>query len=1114
MDTNKNIKISNANNANNIETTHHMFRNKILSLQEIVRKTMLSVQKYKMMDIFGANELNICIKTLETIFVHLNHLSETINKKNKVDLPQCINKLQEITNELSSLIRSYGTETIEDLVTICLGYDYINKHLINSTVYDKYQIMNKYVHPIGYKVMSWKNTKRNTTTSSETKDQPLKKNRIVEDFMIIESSDNLECFDLSRTSNSFQTKVYGIKFAIHNDEGRKTIIICGVVDDLMITCLNYKFMNDRLNSLREHTPKYSEYNNQSFERFVTSLTLKEILIHTDTELYDRYMGYMNQVNLIKQKTISQVTKEFINSELYAKRTTLIQLLIKSGEHEFQYLAYLLYDLLTDDLNGNIDTHEQRILFDSLPWSIKTYFRDAMKQTITYTNSLTNFDDTKIPMEQQICLMKACVSVKEKAMLKLKEVKAKPEDSGSKARQYLDGLMKIPFGIYKEEPILKVMNECVSLFNDLIKKINATTFKPINIPPKNNYTSMEMRKYICVIKDEYYPNICKEVSELIRVKLISKKRNAILNDIIQINGIIKKYSIPFTKICHSGKPSGYLKDHINNFINTINGDTINGDTINGDTINGDTINDILIDIATSCCIKEENYNTMSYIKKTISVIEDKIKHINSFIGDIDETLDSAIHGHDKAKRQVERIIGQWINGEKTGYCFGFEGPPGVGKTSLAKKGIAKCLKDDNGSPRPFTFIAIGGSSNGSTLDGHNYTYVGSTWGKIVDVLMENKCMNPIIFIDELDKVSKTEHCREIIGILTHLIDQTQNDSFQDKYFNGINLDLSKALFVFSYNDVESIDRILLDRIHRIKFDHLSLDDKLTIARNYLLPEILKKMGLEDGIQIDDTVMEYIIDEWTCEPGVRKLKEILFEVVGEINLSILKNNNNYEIPIKITKNDIKYLYLKGKHSLKIQQVHLTPTVGLISGLWANALGRGGVLPIEAKYFPCGTFLDLKLSGLQGDVMKESMNVAKTLAWSLLSKERMKELQKEMDDTKLQGIHIHVPEGATPKNGPSAGTAITVVLYSLFSNRKIRSDIAITGEMCLQGKVTGIGGLDLKILGGIKAGVKCFIFPKDNDKDFKELMEKYQGTEVIKDIEFKSVETIQEVLDIVFI
>ncbi len=287
--------------------------------------------------------------------------------------------------------------------------------------------------------------------------------------------------------------------------------------------------------------------------------------------------------------------------------------------------------------------------------------------------------------------------------------------------------------------------------------------------------------------------------------------------------------------------------------------------------------------------------------------------------------------------------------------------------------------------PLRLLPFGGSSNGSTLDGHNYTYVGSTWGKIVDVLMENKCMNPIIFIDELDKVSNTEHGKEIIGILTHLIDQTQNDSFQDKYFNGINLDLSKALFIFSYNDADLIDRILLDRIHRIKFDHLSLEDKLVISKNYLLPEIFKKMGLEDVIYFDDDVIKYIIDEWTCEPGVRKLKEILFEIVGEINLSILKNNKDYDIPVKINKDDIIDNYLKGRHSLKIQKVHSIPKVGLINGLWANALGRGGVLPIEAKYFPCGTFLDLKLSGLQGDVMKESMSVAKNVGVVIINKKR---------------------------------------------------------------------------------------------------------------------------------
>ena len=134
--------------------------------------------------------------------------------------------------------------------------------------------------------------------------------------------------------------------------------------------------------------------------------------------------------------------------------------------------------------------------------------------------------------------------------------------------------------------------------------------------------------------------------------------------------------------------------------------------------------------------------------------------------ITNTINNSVHGHNNAKRQLERIIGQWITGEQSGYCFGFEGPPGVGKTSLAKKGLAKCLKDNEGVERPFSFIAMGGASNGSTLAGHNYTYVGSTWGKIVDILMESKCMNPIIFIDELDKISNTENGKELTGILTH------------------------------------------------------------------------------------------------------------------------------------------------------------------------------------------------------------------------------------------------------------------------------------------------------------------------------------------------------------
>ena len=269
-------------------------------------------------------------------------------------------------------------------------------------------------------------------------------------------------------------------------------------------------------------------------------------------------------------------------------------------------------------------------------------------------------------------------------------------------------------------------------------------------------------------------------------------------------------------------------------------------------------------------------------------------------------------------------------------------------------MANCLKDKDGTTRPFSFIALGGSSNGSTLSGHNYTYVGSTWGRIVDILMEQKCMNPIIFIDELDKVSRTENGKEIIGILTHLIDPTQNEGFQDKYFNGIDIDMSKALFIFSYNDVGAIDRILLDRIHRIKFDHLTLFDKLEITNKYILPELYEKIGLNDIIKLDNDVIKFIIENYTNESGVRKLKEILFEIISEINLEILNHENGEKnIPIVVTKEQIKTKYLKERHEIIHKKIHQKASIGVMNGLWANALGMGGIIPIECFYLPSNNF-----------------------------------------------------------------------------------------------------------------------------------------------------------------
>jgi ATP-dependent Lon protease len=375
------------------------------------------------------------------------------------------------------------------------------------------------------------------------------------------------------------------------------------------------------------------------------------------------------------------------------------------------------------------------------------------------------------------------------------------------------------------------------------------------------------------------------------------------------------------------------------------------------------------------------------------------------------------------------------------------------------------------------------------------------------------MNPIIYVDELDKVSKTEHGREIISIFTHLIDSTQNDCFQDKYFNGIEIDLSKALFIFSYNDPEQIDRILLDRIHRIKFENLTLTDKIEIVKKFILPEINKKMGFENIVELEEHMIEYIIDTYTLEPGVRKLKEVLFDLYGEINLNLLHNSNeNISLPIKITRENLENKYLTKYKIIDCLKIHNKPKIGIINGLWANALGQGGIIPIQTLFFPSSKFLDLQLTGLQGDVMKESMNVAKTLAWNLTNNETKKKLLKHFEETKCQGLHIHCPEGAISKDGPSAGAAITTAIYSLFNEMQIKNDLAITGEISLNGEVTAIGGLDLKIIGGLKAGIKTFLYPKANRREYNEWKKKYRNQS--EDIDFYEVSNIQEVYDYAFV
>ena len=1061
-----------------------IFLNKIVKLQAIVQNVIRSNQLYKTLGYIEANDLNSCIIYAEGIYLKLKKELLSIETNSTENVETLISALQAIITDISTLISLYGCDTLENLIHICIGYKFSIEEKYKST----YTLLNNYVKPVRYKILDWH--KKSKTTADEN---------------ICKNADMFECFDFDPDKEYLDIKyrIYGIKIAIHNVDKQHTLVVYGIIEDVLLDFIETECITKKINELRETIAANASANANAnmavTERFIECLTLKELLVYSASSLHKTYLSIIEAFIVLNKKPLAQLIQEFMEKDVMAKRKMLIVLLIHSAENECHYLAYLLYDLLSNDINGIVDTYEQTLIYDSLPYNVKKYFRDVMKQIVTYSNKLSNVNVNKIPLEQRICLMKTSDIVKEKAMVKLKEVKMKSEDTGSKAMQFLDGLLKIPFEIYKEEPVLKLMTQSIQIFISLVQKLSIKNQISLPFPLKSEYTSLEIQKYVPLLNGTYKEKLYQHIQQQAQETIATSNKNKIIEHYSKFKQLFRTDKMIRTIKC-SGKNLNELRTECTGLFNEV---------LKKENVKIYEFLETIANVTQDPILPEFTQNLQS--------IQQNIATVNTFMTSVTETLDNSVYGHTNAKRQIERIIGQWLNGNMSGYCFGFEGPPGVGKTSLAKKGIAQCLIDADSTPRPFAFIAMGGSTNSSTLDGHNYTYVGSTWGRIVDILMDTKIMNPIIFIDELDKVSKTENGKEIIGILTHLIDQTQNDTFQDKYFNGINLNLSKALFIFSYNDVDLIDRILLDRIHRIKFDTISVEDKLIITRNFILPEIYKKMGLNEMISISDTVIEYIIQDYTSEPGVRKLKELMFEIIGEINLDILKNNVSMveDIPIVITIEDIKMKYLKEHTEVRPTKIHAEALVGVINGLWANSVGKGGILPIEASYFPCNTFLDLKLTGMQGEVMKESMTVAKSLAWSLFLKEGTKAqtLQEKLGEHKNQGLHIHVPEGATPKDGPSAGTAITMVMYSLFSGQKIKNEVAITGEICLQGRVTAIGGLELKILGGIRAGVKTFIYPKENEKDFTKFMKMYGEKPFIQAIQFIAVERIEEVMPLIF-
>ena len=491
------------------------------------------------------------------------------------------------------------------------------------------------------------------------------------------------------------------------------------------------------------------------------------------------------------------------------------------------------------------------------------------------------------------------------------------------------------------------------------------------------------------------------------------------------------------------------------------------------------------------------NLFQHIKK-----ENRIQYLEN----IKNNLNSLTFGHEEVKDILLQTIASWItNPTSGGRPIGFVGPPGVGKTLLAQS-ISKALDI------PFAEITLGGQNDGELLHGHGYTYSGSQPGLIIKKMVDMGKERCILYFDELDKTaSKHGNVNEITSILIHLTDPNMNKTFQDRFFQGIDFPLDKVIMIFSYNDSDKIDPILLDRLTEIKIKPYTINDKLIIIRNFVIPELKKNIGIESSwANLSDIIIKYIIENYTNEAGIRNIKRKIEKIFLTLNLEKLLNKFDEEKYV-ITIDEVTRILLKPQSN--IIKIHNSPCVGVINGLYATTNGDGGIIPIQIFDNFTSTKFEIKLTGSQGDVMKESVHCSLTCALEYikqnLHKYNINDLDKYIQTNFKTGFHVHCPSTSTPKDGPSAGCAFTCCFISKILNKEIKNNIGMTGEIDLMGSITKIGGLNYKLIGAKKAGIKIVYVPFENKEDIDDIILKNK-TLIDDNFQVEFVSNINEIID----
>lgn len=490
------------------------------------------------------------------------------------------------------------------------------------------------------------------------------------------------------------------------------------------------------------------------------------------------------------------------------------------------------------------------------------------------------------------------------------------------------------------------------------------------------------------------------------------------------------------------------------------------------------------------IQSPDYNVqLTYLQTIIQLPWDEYTRDNMNIANAEKILNHDHYGMEKVKERIlEHLAVLKMRKDKKSPIICLYGPPGVGKTSLGKS-IASALN------RKYVRISLGGVHDESEIRGHRRTYIGAMPGRIIKGMQKAGSGNPVFILDEIDKLSTNNVNGDPSSALLEVLDPEQNNAFHDNYLD-IDYDLSQVMFIATANDTNTIPRPLLDRMELIELSGYITEEKIEIGKRHLVPKKKTENGLEDfdNVKLPKKSLEFIIEKYTRESGVRGLEKQIDKLFRKIALKVAKGeiDNN----LNITEKYIEELLGKPPYNRDIYQGN--EFAGVVTGLAWTSVG-GEILFIETSLSK-GKAAKLTLTGNLGDVMKES---------AMLALEYIKAHAEKLDiDTRIfdnYNIHIHVPEGAVPKDGPSAGVTIATSIASILTQRKVRKNLAMTGEITLRGKVLPVGGIKEKILAAKRAGITDIVICQDNRKDIEEIPQMY-----LKGLNFHYVETIADVLD----